>query len=160
MHAFTVYAHKRSDAFRVVTGEHVATPDPERGYTVRVYTGSDAATAAQAAFAGESRADIRAQITRFLPVPAAPKVRAFNTGRLYTQHGQRIAYTVLGEGRVAMLDLDRQIEYVLLMPAPRRDSDVLRAYDNHDGSMRGVWDADFQAIKAQLYAAARAVVSA
>jgi hypothetical protein len=90
-------------------------------------------------------------------IPAALKFRAFNTGRCYTIHGQRIAYTVLGPNRVAMMDIDRQISYVLNMPAPLRDSDVLRAYDNHDGTMCGVYDADFQAVRAELRAAAEAV---
>lgn len=89
--------------------------------------------------------------------PAAPKFHAFNTGRLYSREGQRIGWTVLSPGRVAMIDIDRHIEYVLLMPAPLRNSDVLNAYDDHDGTMRGVYDEDFQAVKSELYAAARAV---
>lgn len=95
---------------------------------------------------------------------ATSTVRAFNTGRLYTEHGQRIAWTVLDAERVAMVDLDLMIEYVLTLHsvadlAPLRDSDVLKAYDTHKGSMRGVYNADFQAIKSALYAAARECVS-
>lgn len=94
-----------------------------------------------------------------MTTPQTTTPRAFNTRRLYTQAGQRIAYAVLAQNRVAMLDLDRWIEYVLTMDTtePVTDRAVLRAYDHHDGSMRGVWDADFQAIKSALYAAARAV---
>lgn len=94
-------------------------------------------------------------------IPAAPKFHAFNTGRLYSREGQRIGWTVLSPGRVAMIDIDRHIEYVLALheisDSPLRNSDVLRAYDTHDGSMRGTHTEEFQAVRSQLRAAAEAV---
>jgi hypothetical protein len=60
------------------------------------------------------------------------KIHAFNTGRLYTEHGQRIAWCVLSTGNVAMWDRDRFIDYVLPFPVespPVRDSEILAAYD-------------------------------
>jgi hypothetical protein len=67
-----------------------------------------------------------------IPVPA-PKISAFNTGRRYTQHGQRIAWCVLPSGNVAMYDLDRMVDYVLAFPPgfDPTEVDVLRAYDTH-----------------------------
>lgn len=64
--------------------------------------------------------------------PPAPQTRAFNTGRGYTEHGQRIAWTLLSTGNVAMLDMDRHIEYILAFAIPPRgNSDILDAYDNN-----------------------------
>lgn len=58
-----------------------------------------------------------------------PIIRTFNTGRLYTSAGQRIAYCVLSTGNVAMCDRDRYIDYVLACEP--NDRAVLDAYDNH-----------------------------
>jgi hypothetical protein len=46
----------------------------------------------------------------------AYKIHAFNTGAWYTEKGQRIAWTVLSTGNIAMLDIDRGIDYVLPRP--------------------------------------------
>lgn len=58
---------------------------------------------------------------------------AFNTGRLYTEAGQRIAWTVLSTGNVAMYDVDRMIDYVLSIPRAAgsvpTNVQVLHAYD-------------------------------
>lgn len=65
-------------------------------------------------------------------VPQPPKIHAFNTGRRYTIHGQRIAWTLLSTGNVFMFDIDRQIRYVLLFGLelpPQSNSDVLMMYD-------------------------------
>lgn len=56
-------------------------------------------------------------------------IHTFNTGRLYTQHGQRIAWALLPSGNVFMVDADRHIDYVLAVPPNPTDDDVLRAYD-------------------------------
>jgi len=63
----------------------------------------------------------------------APVIQGFNTGRLYTANGQRIAWCVLPSGNVAMYDLDRMIDYVLQFPRGFgvTDRDVMRAYDGH-----------------------------
>jgi hypothetical protein len=45
--------------------------------------------------------------------PAAPIVETWNTGNLYTAHGQRIAATRLIGGKYAFLDLDRGISGIL-----------------------------------------------
>jgi len=93
-----------------------------------------------------------------LPVTApAPTVHAFNSGRLYTTAGQRIAWTVLASGDVLICDLDRQIDgYVLAFPkdfAPT-DRDVLHAYDL-GGRMS--WSDEVAALRPLLAAAARLV---
>jgi len=71
-----------------------------------------------------------------IPVPA-PKIFAFNTGRLYTRNGQRVAFAVLPSGNVAMYDLDRLVDYVLAFPPgfDPTERDVLRAYDTHGGGV-------------------------
>lgn len=40
-------------------------------------------------------------------------MHSFQTGALYTAEGQRIGWTVLPSGRIAMYDVDRMIDYVL-----------------------------------------------
>lgn len=60
----------------------------------------------------------------------APKVHTFNTGRLYTAKGQRIAWCKLSTGNVMMVDVDRHIDYVLSVSnLVRTNADVLAAYD-------------------------------
>lgn len=98
-------------------------------------------------------------------------IKVFNTGRLYTVAGQRIAWTVLSNGKVAMVDLDRMIQYVLTVDVQGGAFDraylaivggdaeaarVMHAYDRHDGTMP--WGEDyalFQEVSAELYEAAR-----
>ena len=64
----------------------------------------------------------------------ANKIHAFNSMRLYTVHGQRIAWTVLSTGNVAMIDLDRMIDYVL-QPLPEDfDRDYLRHVPDRDNA--------------------------
>lgn len=62
-------------------------------------------------------------------------IKTFNTGRQYTADGQRIAYlslAIIGHGKhlVAMLDIDRHIDYMLAVDYPFGDAEVLAAYDN------------------------------
>ena len=57
---------------------------------------------------------------------------AFNTGRTYTEFGQRIAARKLDNGIVAMLDIDRGINYLLPASVELTQRDVMRAYDNND----------------------------
>ena len=57
---------------------------------------------------------------------------AFQTGRQYTAHGQRIAARRLDDWTVAMVDVDRNLAYTLWLPAedgPLSAPDVLAAYD-------------------------------
>jgi hypothetical protein len=64
-------------------------------------------------------------------------LHAFNTGRRYTSNGQRIAWTRLSSGNVAMLDIDRMIDYVLPFAGKEviSNADVLRSYDTVGGKM-------------------------
>ena len=86
---------------------------------------------------------------------------AFNTGRLYTASGQRIAWTPIAPGYVAMYDLDRMIDYVLCVPGIPDDRSVLRAYDTHgsylglDAAGRDIRQNNVAPWDAQLYDAAR-----
>lgn len=79
METFTVYEQKSTEAFRIVAGKHVPHTGIET-HTTRVYQGSTLQDAAQAAFSGETRADIRAQIQRFFNVEA-PASRASAVAR-------------------------------------------------------------------------------
>lgn len=90
------------------------------------------------------------------------KIKAFNTGAKYTEQGQRIAYMQLcridsEDALVAMVDVDRQLDYVLRVEAyrgPITDQKVHEAYLNCRYE-RDCWlDAE---TKAALTAAALAV---
>lgn len=61
----------------------------------------------------------------------AQQIHAFNTQRGYSKHGQRIAWTILSTGNIAMVDVDRGIDYVLVHRSDitPRDSTVLALYD-------------------------------
>ena len=54
---------------------------------------------------------------------------AFNTGRTYTEHGQRIAAKRLDCGAIIMLDIDRGIDYLLHPTTQLTRADVMHAYD-------------------------------
>lgn len=75
MKSLTVYEHRTAHAFRVVAGDHVhseQTKEHFASYRVTVYQGSTVEDAALAACSGETRADIRAQIARFLAPEELP----------------------------------------------------------------------------------------
>lgn len=57
---------------------------------------------------------------------------AFNTGRGYTDKGQRIAATKLECGRVLFVDIDRGITYATAAPCELTQRDVMTAYDYND----------------------------
>lgn len=59
------------------------------------------------------------------------KTLTFNTGREYTQHGQRIAATQLESGHVVILDLDRHIDVVFPVGVELTQSDIMWAYDRN-----------------------------
>jgi hypothetical protein len=75
------------------------------------------------------------------------KIISFNTGRHYSEQGQRIAAAVAPSGVVIMVDIDRGIDYALPGAALER-KDIMRAYDydkginanishfNNDGALR------------------------
>ena len=88
-------------------------------------------------------------------------VHAFQTDRLYTENGQRIAWAALPGDRVLMIDADRCIEYVLNL-APSRDgvitdAMVLDAYDHNrtHASWHPCAHDDAQPLMRALYEAAR-----
>lgn len=66
----------------------------------------------------------------------------FNTGRLYTDGGQRIAWQVLSTGNVVMVDASRLVDYVLVVPDPTNER-VLAAYDSVSHSNPGNKQAPF-----------------
>ena len=60
-------------------------------------------------------------------------VRAFQTGNIYTEHGQRIAYALRDDGYWQMRDFDRGISYILNIDHPSDEvmpRDIYRAYMN------------------------------
>lgn len=75
-----------------------------------------------------------------------PQTLAWNTGRRYTQFGQRIAARQLPNGIIAMVDCDRGIEYLLHPETPFDKSSILRAYD---AGHRAPYDAnrDYDAVR-------------
>jgi hypothetical protein len=87
---------------------------------------------------------------------------AFNTGRLYTEHGQRIAAQRLDSGAILMLDIDRGIDYLLHPATALTRADVMRAYDATHVvyvSDIGMDYADYYAQLRELQAAAELVPS-
>ena len=56
---------------------------------------------------------------------------AFNTGRLYTEQGQRIAARRLTTGHIIMMDIDRGIDYLLPAYVELNKRDVMSAYDSN-----------------------------
>jgi hypothetical protein len=57
------------------------------------------------------------------------KTLTFNTGRQYTQHGQRIVATQLESGHIVMLDIDRHIDVMLPSQVDFTKTDIIWAYD-------------------------------
>lgn len=53
----------------------------------------------------------------------------FNTGRTYTECGQRIAARRLDSGAIIMFDIDRGIDYLFPASTELTQRDVMRAYD-------------------------------
>ncbi len=62
------------------------------------------------------------------------EIHAFNTGRMYTDKGQRIAWAVVEPGKVLMVDVDRGLSYYLdINDKLITDTVVLAYYDNGRG---------------------------
>jgi hypothetical protein len=59
------------------------------------------------------------------------KTISFNTGRGYTEKGQRIAAKSIGN-RVIFVDIDRGLDYVTSAPCELTQQDVMRAYDYNE----------------------------
>ena len=60
------------------------------------------------------------------------KTLSFNTGRTYTEEGQRIAAARLECGAIAMIDIDRGIDYLLPQRTQLTQNAVMRAYDYNE----------------------------
>jgi hypothetical protein len=57
------------------------------------------------------------------------KILKFNTGRDYSEYGQRIIATQLEGGQIVLLDIDRHIDIMLPAGVEFTESDILWAYD-------------------------------
>jgi hypothetical protein len=58
------------------------------------------------------------------------KTLAFNTGRQYSEVGQRIAAGLLDDGGIIFVDIDRGLEYLIAPGAARfTQSSIMGAYD-------------------------------
>lgn len=55
----------------------------------------------------------------------------FNTGRTYTECGQRIAATQLESGHIIMVDVDRHLDVMLPAQVEFTQSDIMWAYDHN-----------------------------
>ena len=88
------------------------------------------------------------------------KTLTYNTGRAYTDAGQRIAARKLDDGRVLFVDVDRGIDYVSAEPIELTSRAVMAAYDY--GRTGWVYDAlpdytERERVLGELRDAARAV---
>jgi hypothetical protein len=82
---------------------------------------------------------------------------AFNTGRTYTECGQRIAARRLESGQIIMLDIDRGIDYLFPAATKLTQNDVMRAYDYNETispSDAGLSYEDYYSVLKELRAAA------
>tara|TARA_R110000868_G_scaffold403607_1_gene681046 strand:+ start:286 stop:552 length:267 start_codon:yes stop_codon:yes gene_type:complete len=59
------------------------------------------------------------------------KILTFNTGRTYTENGQRIAATQLESGHVVILDIDRHIDVIFPVGVELTQADIMWAYDRN-----------------------------
>ena len=59
------------------------------------------------------------------------KTLAFNTGRTYTENGQRIAATQLESGHIVILDIDRHIDVIFPVGVEFTQTDIMWAYDRN-----------------------------
>jgi len=58
------------------------------------------------------------------------KTLVFNTGRQYSEAGQRIAAGLLDDGGIIFVDIDRGLEYLIAPGAARfTQSSIMGAYD-------------------------------
>jgi len=61
------------------------------------------------------------------------KTLAFNTGRQYSEAGQRIAAGLLDDGGIIFVDIDRGLEYLIAPGAARfTQAAIMAAYDKGD----------------------------
>jgi hypothetical protein len=85
------------------------------------------------------------------------KTLTFNTGRAYTENGQRIAAAQLESGHVILVDIDRQLDIMLPDSVEFTQRDIMRAYDSSNytyASAIGLAYGDYYDIVRQLRDAA------
>ena len=58
------------------------------------------------------------------------KILKFNTGREYSEHGQRIVAMQLDNGHVIMVDIDRHIDILFPVGVELTQTDIMQAYDH------------------------------
>jgi len=58
------------------------------------------------------------------------KIIKFNTGREYSEHGQRIVAMQLDNGHIILVDLDRHIDLMLLAGVGFNQLEIMQAYDH------------------------------
>jgi len=84
----------------------------------------------------------------------------FNTGRTYTECGQRIAAALLENGCIVMLDIDRHIDVMFSELTNFNQQEIMWDYDRNlsiTPSDVGLSYADYYAIVDQLRSAANSV---
>jgi len=54
----------------------------------------------------------------------------FNTGREYSDQGQRIVATQLDTGHIVLVDLDRHMDLMLQAGVDFNQADIMQAYDH------------------------------
>lgn len=88
-------------------------------------------------------------------------IHTFNTGRMYTAEGQRIAYAEIERvgppnqerAKVLFVDVDRMVDGVVLLFVAS-DRGVLHAYDHGLYNRDGEYPEKYPELRAQLKAAA------
>jgi hypothetical protein len=86
----------------------------------------------------------------------------FNTGRHYSEHGQRIAAQRLDCGHIILVDIDRHIDYIFTDLTPFTQRGIMLDYDNNvtiTPDAAGISYDDYYVVVNQLRAAAGAVKS-
>ena len=58
------------------------------------------------------------------------KTLKFNTGREYSEHGQRVIATQLDNGHIVVVDIDRHIDLMLLDGVGFSQLEIMQAYDH------------------------------
>jgi hypothetical protein len=83
------------------------------------------------------------------------KTLAFNTGRQYSENGQRIAAGLLDDGDILFVDIDRGLEYVIPAGAVSfTQAAIMAAYDKGDQCLWMEYWRPGHALVQQLSAAA------
>jgi hypothetical protein len=89
------------------------------------------------------------------------KTIVFNTGRRYSSHGQRIADIQLDNGAIAVVDIDRVLDYLIpadFSPWVKFDqASILSIYDKYSYILDSLSHANSGGVIEQLRAAAEGI---